>query len=61
MKDFLASLCLLRSLLPVLAQCVVPASEFNLKGDYLLGGLYDIHQVSASIYHDRPEAIICSR
>lgn len=61
MKRFLASLCLLRSLLHVLPQCTAPALEFHMKGDYLLGGLFDIHQASASVYHDRPEAIDCSR
>ncbi|XP_070766929.1 taste receptor type 1 member 1-like [Enoplosus armatus] len=60
MKHFLAFLCLLESLLHALAQCTVPASEFQLEGDYLIGGLFDIHHVSASIYRDRPEAIDCS-
>uniref|UniRef100_A0A7N6C3K9 G-protein coupled receptors family 3 profile domain-containing protein n=1 Tax=Anabas testudineus TaxID=64144 RepID=A0A7N6C3K9_ANATE len=42
--------------------CVLlcPASEFHMDGDYLLGGLFDIHQVSASVNQDRPEAIDCS-
>ncbi|XP_018544395.1 taste receptor type 1 member 1-like [Lates calcarifer] len=63
MKHFLASLCLLgslRCLLHALNQCTVPASEFQLQGDYLIGGLFDIHHVSAPVYHDRPEAIDCS-
>ncbi|XP_057682631.1 taste receptor type 1 member 1 [Corythoichthys intestinalis] len=34
-------------------------SQFKLNGDYLIGGLFDIH-VSSSITHERPEAIHCS-
>uniref|UniRef100_A0A671TGI7 G-protein coupled receptors family 3 profile domain-containing protein n=1 Tax=Sparus aurata TaxID=8175 RepID=A0A671TGI7_SPAAU len=53
-------LCLcLGFVLHALAQCTVPTSEFQLEGDYLIGGLFDIHQTSASFYHDRPEAIDC--
>ncbi|KAL7399500.1 hypothetical protein ABVT39_025491 [Epinephelus coioides] len=36
------------------------ASEFQLKGDYLLGGLFDIHQASEPVCQDRPEASDCS-
>ncbi|XP_042348442.1 taste receptor type 1 member 1-like [Plectropomus leopardus] len=61
MTLFLASLCLLGMSLYVLTKCTVPASEFQLEGDYLLGGLFDIHHVSDSVYQDRPEAIDCSR
>ncbi|XP_037630023.1 taste receptor type 1 member 1-like [Sebastes umbrosus] len=60
MKHFLASLCLLGTFLHALAPCTVPASEFQLDGDYLLGGLFDIHHDSDPVYHDRPEAIDCS-
>ncbi|XP_040914763.1 taste receptor type 1 member 1-like [Toxotes jaculatrix] len=60
MKHFLASLCLLGSLLHTSAQCTVPSSEFQLEGDYLIGGLFDIHHVSTPLYNDRPEAIDCS-
>ncbi|XP_061759750.1 taste receptor type 1 member 1-like isoform X2 [Nerophis ophidion] len=35
------------------------SSDFHLNGDYLLGGLFDIH-TSSSASHDRPEAIDCS-
>jgi len=61
MKHYLASLCLLRTFLHILAQCTVPASEFQLEGDYLLGGLFDIHQASEPVCQDRPEASDCSR
>uniref|UniRef100_UPI0037E7AD62 taste receptor type 1 member 1-like n=1 Tax=Semicossyphus pulcher TaxID=241346 RepID=UPI0037E7AD62 len=61
MEQFLASLSLLGSLLHACAQCTAPASEFQLEGDYLIGGLFDIHHVSAPVYNDRPEAIDCSR
>uniref|UniRef100_A0A8D3E8U6 G-protein coupled receptors family 3 profile domain-containing protein n=1 Tax=Scophthalmus maximus TaxID=52904 RepID=A0A8D3E8U6_SCOMX len=40
--------------------CTVPASEFQLEGDFLIGGLFDVHHVSAPVYHDRPETIDCS-
>ncbi|XP_028438653.1 taste receptor type 1 member 1-like [Perca flavescens] len=59
MKHFLVSLCLLETFLHALAQCV-PASEFHLEGDYLLGGLFNVHYDSDPVYHDRPEAIDCS-
>lgn len=61
MKHFLASLCLLGFLLHALAQCTVPVSEFQLDGDYLIGGLFEIHQASPPLHHDRPEAIDCLR
>ncbi|XP_038578811.1 taste receptor type 1 member 1 [Micropterus salmoides] len=60
MKHFLASLCLLESFLHALCQCTVPTSAFRLKGDYLIGGLFDIHQADVSLHHDRPEATDCS-
>ncbi|XP_023126644.2 taste receptor type 1 member 1-like [Amphiprion ocellaris] len=60
MKFVLSSLCLLGSLLHALTRCTVPASEFHLEGDYLIGGLFDIHPASSSLRHDRPEAIDCS-
>ncbi|XP_070696222.1 taste receptor type 1 member 1-like [Pempheris klunzingeri] len=60
MEHFLASLCFLGSFLHASAQCTVPATEFKLEGDYLIGGLFDIHHVSAPVYHHRPEAIDCS-
>ncbi|XP_033943799.1 taste receptor type 1 member 1-like [Pseudochaenichthys georgianus] len=57
MKHFLVSLCFLGTILHALAQCT--ASEFQLEGDFLLGGLCDIHY-SDPVYHDRPEAMDCS-
>ncbi|XP_034001028.1 taste receptor type 1 member 1-like [Trematomus bernacchii] len=57
MKHFLVSLCLLGTFLHAFAQCT--ASEFHLEGDYLLGGLFDIHH-SEHLRRDRPEAIYCS-
>ncbi|XP_034733615.1 taste receptor type 1 member 1-like [Etheostoma cragini] len=59
MKPFLVSLCLLETLLHALAPCV-PVSEFQLDGDYLLGGLFNVHHDSDHVYHGRPEAIDCS-
>uniref|UniRef100_A0A3B4YVU1 Taste receptor type 1 member 1-like n=1 Tax=Seriola lalandi dorsalis TaxID=1841481 RepID=A0A3B4YVU1_SERLL len=61
MKHFLPSLCLLGSLLlRALTQCPVHTSEFQLEGDHLIGGLFDIHHVDGPVYHDRPEAIDCA-
>ncbi|XP_026188616.1 taste receptor type 1 member 1-like [Mastacembelus armatus] len=58
MKHFLVSLHLLGSFLQIMSQCTVPRSEFHLEGDYLVGGLFDIHEVTAKL-HNRPEAINC--
>ncbi|XP_053173907.1 taste receptor type 1 member 1-like [Scomber japonicus] len=55
-----ASLYLLGSFLHSLTQCTVQASEFQLEGDYLIGGLFDIHHAGGPVYHDRPEDIDCS-
>ncbi|XP_068454255.1 taste receptor type 1 member 1-like [Clinocottus analis] len=59
MEHFLAYVCLLGAFLHALTQCTVRASEFQLDGDYLLGGVFDIH-LSGTVYHDRPKAIDCS-
>ncbi|XP_010752869.3 taste receptor type 1 member 1-like [Larimichthys crocea] len=60
MEYFLVFICLLKSLLHVFTQCTVPASEFHLGGDYLIGGLFDIHHGSGPVYQYRPEATDCS-
>uniref|UniRef100_A0A3Q1FBJ4 G-protein coupled receptors family 3 profile domain-containing protein n=1 Tax=Acanthochromis polyacanthus TaxID=80966 RepID=A0A3Q1FBJ4_9TELE len=61
MKRVLLSLCLLGSVLHALAQCIVPASEFRLEGDYSIGGIFNIHQViNDTPSRIRPEAIDCS-
>ncbi|XP_022597328.1 taste receptor type 1 member 1-like [Seriola dumerili] len=60
MKHFLPPLCLLGSLLRALTQCPVHTSEFQLEGDYLIGGLFDIHHVDGPVHHDKPEAIDCA-
>ncbi|KAK5863355.1 hypothetical protein PBY51_000392 [Eleginops maclovinus] len=60
MKQFLVSLCLMGTFLHALAQCSAPDSDFRLEGDYLLGGLFDIHHDDDPVYHDRPEAAECS-
>ncbi|XP_070825190.1 taste receptor type 1 member 1-like [Chaetodon trifascialis] len=60
MKHFLASLCVLGSLLHASAQCTSSASDFQLEGDYLIGGLFDIHHASKTVSHDRPEFTQCS-
>ncbi|XP_035501027.2 taste receptor type 1 member 1-like [Scophthalmus maximus] len=60
MRPFLLCLCVLESLFRASTQCTVPASEFQQEGDYLIGGLFDIHHVSAHVYHNRPETFNCS-
>ncbi|XP_015233236.1 PREDICTED: taste receptor type 1 member 1-like [Cyprinodon variegatus] len=59
-KLFVAYLYLQGSLLPSLVMGIF-ASEFKLDGDYLIGGLFDIHHVSTPYRHYKPEAITCSR
>uniref|UniRef100_A0AAX7V2U1 G-protein coupled receptors family 3 profile domain-containing protein n=1 Tax=Astatotilapia calliptera TaxID=8154 RepID=A0AAX7V2U1_ASTCA len=51
------SFCLLGAFLHVCTQHTVPASEFQLEGDYLIGGLFHIHDDTGSVYHERPEAL----
>ncbi|XP_056279791.1 taste receptor type 1 member 1-like [Pseudoliparis swirei] len=36
------------------------ASEFQLEGEYLLGGLFDIHHDSSAVAQNRPKGIDCS-
>ncbi|XP_030589959.1 taste receptor type 1 member 1-like [Archocentrus centrarchus] len=60
MKHFLVSLCLFRTFLHAFTQRAVSASEFQLEGDYLIGGLFDIHYDSRQTYHERPEVMDCS-
>ncbi|RVE70362.1 hypothetical protein OJAV_G00063700 [Oryzias javanicus] len=57
MKTSLSSLFLLGFFFHAQTQC---KSEFNLKGDFIIGGLFDIHDVSETVHHDRPEVINCS-
>nr|NP_001098688.1 taste receptor, type 1, member 2b precursor [Takifugu rubripes]BAE78488.1 taste receptor, type 1, member 2b [Takifugu rubripes] len=56
----LACLCLLGCVLYPLAQCTVPASEFRLEGDYLIGGLFEIHYEAFPTFHGRPQTMDCS-
>ncbi|XP_019743593.1 taste receptor type 1 member 1-like [Hippocampus comes] len=55
-RRVLVSLCVMGYVWHTRSQC---DSQFNLNGDYLIGGLFDIH-ASSSVSHDRPEAIRCS-
>lgn len=52
-------LCLLGAFLQMVAQCTAPASEFQLEGEYLKAGLYDITH-RAPVYYDRTEATGCN-
>lgn len=61
MGPFLASVCLLGSVLRTAAQCDLSTSEFRRTGDYLIGGFFDLYHVSSPIDHHRPEAIDCTR
>ncbi|KAM6981954.1 taste receptor type 1 member 1-like [Tautogolabrus adspersus] len=56
----LTFVCVIELLLHAFPQCTVHASEFKLEGDYLIGGLFDVHNVIVPAYHDRAEAIDCS-
>uniref|UniRef100_A0A668RRZ6 G-protein coupled receptors family 3 profile domain-containing protein n=1 Tax=Oreochromis aureus TaxID=47969 RepID=A0A668RRZ6_OREAU len=49
MKHFLASFWLLGTFLHVCTQRAIPASEFQLEGDYLIGGLFDVHDDTGSV------------
>ncbi|XP_037540209.1 taste receptor type 1 member 1-like [Nematolebias whitei] len=60
MKRFLAAMCVVGSFLHAVSKCTVQESEFHLDGDYLIGGLFDIHQVNVPLYQERPESIDCS-
>ncbi|KAM4609909.1 taste receptor type 1 member 1-like [Polymixia lowei] len=60
MKQFLVSLYLLGLFQHAVLGCTLASSDFQLPGDYLLGGLFDVHLESGSIVHERPEAIDCS-
>ncbi|XP_029975173.1 taste receptor type 1 member 2-like [Salarias fasciatus] len=58
---FFSSLCFWGIFINTLTQHAVPASEFYLEGDYLIGGFFDIHRVAVAFEKNRPEAIDCSR
>lgn len=56
----LTLLCLFEGFLQATAQSAGQTSEFHLGGDYLIGGLFNIHYV-ATAHFQRPQAIDCSR
>lgn len=47
--------------LHVSSQCIAQVSDFYMPGDFLIGGLFDIHYAQADNHHLRPEALDCSR
>ncbi|XP_029575646.1 taste receptor type 1 member 2.2 [Salmo trutta] len=62
MKHLLTLLVMLGSFqhaLPESYSC--SASEFKLDGEYILGGLFDIHHRSSSVVYNRPVIVDCSR
>ncbi|CAL9702581.1 unnamed protein product [Knipowitschia caucasica] len=61
MNSLLVSLILMDNVLSSGSQCTVPRSEFSLAGDYLVGGLFEVHDVDDEGYQVLPEAINCSR
>uniref|UniRef100_A0A6D2X0F5 Taste 1 receptor member 1 n=1 Tax=Takifugu rubripes TaxID=31033 RepID=A0A6D2X0F5_TAKRU len=60
MGPFLVCVGLLASVVHAAAHCHLPASEFVLHGDHLIGGLFDLYHVSSPIHHHRPEAVDCT-
>uniref|UniRef100_A0A3Q2C9K8 Taste receptor type 1 member 1-like n=1 Tax=Cyprinodon variegatus TaxID=28743 RepID=A0A3Q2C9K8_CYPVA len=46
--------------LHVSSQCTAQVSDFYMPGDFLIGGLFDIHYAQADNHHVRPEALDCS-
>ncbi|XP_075898403.1 taste receptor type 1 member 1-like [Nelusetta ayraudi] len=60
MKRFLDVFCLLGSFVYAAAHGNVSASDFHLKGDFLIGGLFNVHHVSTPANQDRPEVTDCS-
>uniref|UniRef100_A0A672YJH1 Taste receptor type 1 member 2-like n=1 Tax=Sphaeramia orbicularis TaxID=375764 RepID=A0A672YJH1_9TELE len=48
------------SVLQTVTGCTVPPSEFHLKGDYMVGGLFNVHHDGNPVHYVRPEAIECS-
>ncbi|XP_053705823.1 taste receptor type 1 member 2-like [Synchiropus splendidus] len=61
MKRALAALQLLGYVCHAVSECTLPASEFHLDGDYLIGGIFKIHYVYPAVPpHRRPESLLCS-
>ncbi|XP_015233238.1 PREDICTED: taste receptor type 1 member 1-like [Cyprinodon variegatus] len=60
MRDFICCCFFSVVFLLSLSLSLVTASEFQLDGDYLIGGLFDIHHVSGMALSRRPEAIDCT-
>uniref|UniRef100_A0A3Q2NQX4 Taste receptor type 1 member 1-like n=1 Tax=Fundulus heteroclitus TaxID=8078 RepID=A0A3Q2NQX4_FUNHE len=56
----LASVFLFETFLHALTQCTAPTSGFHLDGDFLIGGLFDVHYPRGHDRHLRPEALDCS-
>ncbi|XP_035986028.1 taste receptor type 1 member 1-like [Fundulus heteroclitus] len=60
MKHVLAAVYVVGFSLCAFTNSTPRPSEFHLEGDYLLGGLFDIHYGSSPLNPNRPEAIDCS-
>uniref|UniRef100_A0A3P9PT79 Taste 1 receptor member 1 n=1 Tax=Poecilia reticulata TaxID=8081 RepID=A0A3P9PT79_POERE len=56
----LAAVLLFETFLPASTRCTAPTSEFHLDGNFLIGGLFDIHYAWGAGRHHRPEALDCS-
>uniref|UniRef100_A0A8C5GX39 Taste receptor type 1 member 1-like n=1 Tax=Gouania willdenowi TaxID=441366 RepID=A0A8C5GX39_GOUWI len=61
MKHFLLSLFFVEFLLRASTASTFSDSDFHQDGDYLIGGLFNLHAVGSSYHHHRPEAINCSQ
>ncbi|XP_020778156.2 taste receptor type 1 member 1-like [Boleophthalmus pectinirostris] len=61
MTSLIAALFLMDHIVSAVSQCTVPDSEFSLAGDFLIGGLFDVHDVTEEVSHLLPDAIDCSK
>uniref|UniRef100_A0A3B4AKA7 G-protein coupled receptors family 3 profile domain-containing protein n=1 Tax=Periophthalmus magnuspinnatus TaxID=409849 RepID=A0A3B4AKA7_9GOBI len=61
MTSLIAALFLMDYILSSVSPCTVTDSEFSLAGDFLIGGLFDVHDVTEEVSQHMPEAINCSQ
>ncbi|XP_072306333.1 taste receptor type 1 member 1-like [Eucyclogobius newberryi] len=61
MNPLIFSLLFMDHILASVCQCTVADSDFSLAGDFLIGGLFDIHDTIEEVSQHTPEAINCSQ
>ncbi|KAK7884859.1 hypothetical protein WMY93_027982 [Mugilogobius chulae] len=61
MDSLIVTLLLMDRILSSASQCIVADSEFSLAGDYLIGGLFEVHDTLEVVPQVTPEAINCSQ